>query len=139
MKQLLPPMSSFALAPVLALALAAPAPAQDDPAPMPEVQDEGFSLMEEGARLMLRGLMTEMAPAITDLEALMRELGPELDNFAGDVARAMVTLVDLIDDVKHYDAPVILDNGDIIMRRRADAPPYIPRDQPQEEEEAIDL
>ena len=54
---------------------------------------EGLSLLGEGARLMLRGLQSELAPM---LEAL------------GDA----------MDDVNAYEMPEVLDNGDILIRRK---------------------
>lgn len=126
-------MSRFLpLALCLALA-AAPVPAEE------EGEGDGFSLMQEGAQLLLRGLLQEMEPAIRDLEDLTRNLGPQLELFAEDVARAMVAVVDLIDDIRHYEAPVILENGDILMRRRPDAPPFVPREAPEAEAPEIDL
>ncbi len=81
---------------------------------------EGFSLMEEGAKLVLRGLMTEMEPALNemgkalaDIEPAFRDLGPKFQQ-----------LIALIDDFQNYDAPVMLPNGDIIIRRNA---PLLPR------------
>ena len=51
---------------VLALCLlAAPAFAEDVPT-VPKAEDEGFSLMEEGMKLIMRGMMTEMQPALDD-------------------------------------------------------------------------
>jgi len=66
----------------------------------PEGPGAGWSLMEEGARLMLRGLMSEMEPALRDLEPAFRELQG------------------IIGDLGVYHAPEILPNGDIILRRR---------------------
>lgn len=102
---------------ILSLSLATPAVAQEA-APKGEAA-EGFSLMEEGARLLLRGLMREMEPALDEMgEALrglepgMRELGPRLRQ-----------LVDLMGDVANYEAPERLGNGDILIRRKPGAPP----------------
>lgn len=54
---------------------------------------EGLSLMEEGARLLLRGLMAEMEPTLRELEGL-------------------------VEDLNAYHPPEILPNGDIILRRK---------------------
>jgi len=40
----------------------------------------------------------------------------------------MVTLIALIDDIRNYDAPVMLPNGDILIRRIA---PLVPKMGPQ--------
>lgn len=108
--------------PLLVLCVAAaPAFAQDpDPAPNPEAGGDGFSLMEEGAKLLLRGLMTEMEPALdemgkalTELEPALRELGPKFQQ-----------LITMIGDFQNYDAPVMLPNGDILIRRNK---PLLPK------------
>ncbi len=71
------------------LALAMPAQAQDERGDM----SEGLDLLSEGTRLLLRGLMNEMEPALKELER-------NLDN------------------LNAYYPPEILPNGDIIIRRR---------------------
>ena len=99
--------------------VAAPALAEDAPA-QPKAEDDGFSLMEEGMKLVMRGMISEMQPtldemgkALQEMEPHLRELGPKLQQ-----------LIALIDDVKNYDAPVMLPNGDILIRRNA---PLVPR------------
>ena len=68
---------------------------------------EGLSLMEQGAKLLFRGLMTEMEPALKDLKGLAEEMGPGLAELQG-----------LIGDFTNYHAPEVLPNGDIIIRRK---------------------
>lgn len=104
----------------LALCLAALPALAEEVVPVPKAEDDGFSLMEEGAKLVLRGLMTEMEPtfdemgkALSEMEPALKELGPKLQQ-----------LIALIDDFKNYDAPVMLPNGDILIRRNA---PLMPR------------
>lgn len=91
---------------------------------MPPDTDNGFSLMEEGAKLVLRGLMTEMEPAIGEMEKALTEIGPALEGFGAEVGPKLRQLVAMIDDFKNYDAPVMLPNGDIIIRRNA---PLVPK------------
>jgi hypothetical protein len=55
--------------------------------------DEGFSLLEEGTRLLLRGLMAEMEPALRDLQGALQNLDA-------------------------YHPPEVLPNGDILIRRK---------------------
>jgi hypothetical protein len=101
---------------LLALSLS-PARAQTiEEAPVPE---EGLDLMQEGAKLLFRGLMSEMEPAldemgraIGDLEPALRKMGPALRD-----------LVAMMGDIENYDAPVRMPNGDILIRRKAGAPP----------------
>ena len=103
---------------VLALCLiAAPAFAEDVPVPP---KDEGFSLMEEGMKLVMRGMMTEMQPALDEMGKALDEMEPHLK----DLGPKLQQLIALIDDIKNYDAPVMLPNGDILIRRNA---PIIPK------------
>lgn len=68
--------------------------------------EEGTGLMQEGAKLLLRGLMGEMAPAIGQMERL----------------------VELMGDIDQYHMPEMLPNGDIILRRRVPLVPGVPGD-----------
>ena len=67
------------------------------------------------------------------LENLLRDLGPELDQLGQDMSGAFENLGPMlkdlrmqIDDLRNYQAPERLENGDIIIRRKADAPPPPP-------------
>ena len=98
-------------APLLALSLAAaPLGAQD--------QDDGLSLMEEGARLFFRGLMSEMEPALKELEGLAQEMEPAIRDFAEQMGPALRDLMAQVEDWSAYHPPEILPNGDIIIRRK---------------------
>lgn len=90
---------------------------------------EGFSLMEEGARLIMRGMLEELDPAIQDFTALAEEFGPELHRFAQEFGPAMQGLFEAIDSIDNYMAPEVLPNGDILIRRRPEAPTYEPGDE----------
>ena len=119
------PRMRLALALILA---AAPALAQEaTPAPAPEAEDRGFSLMEEGAKLLFRGLMTEMKPALDEMGKALDEMGPALEGLGEEIGPKFRQLIAMIDDFKNYDAPVMLPNGDILIRRNA---PLLPRDEP---------
>ena len=106
---------------ILALTLAAaPALAQETaPTPAPGSEEDGFSLIEEGAKLVLRGLMTEMQPAFEEMGKALDEVGPALEGFGAEVGPRIRQLIAMIDDFKNYDAPVMLPNGDILIRRNA--------------------
>ena len=94
---------------------------------MPPADGDGFSLVEEGARLVLRGLMTEMQPALDEMGKALDEMGPALEDFGAEVGPKIQQLIALVDDFKNYDAPVMLPNGDIIIRRNAPlVPPALP-------------
>ena len=105
---------------LLALTLTAtPVAAQD----APSGDSEGMSLMEQGARLFFRGLMSEVEPALKDLEALARDMGPALEDFSREMGPALRDLLTRVEDWSLYEAPEILPNGDIIIRRKPDAAP----------------
>lgn len=110
---------------VLSLCLAIPLPvtAQEE-----GDIDEGFSLMEEGAKLLFRGLMSEMEPAIEDFAGMAQELEPALELLATEMGPALMDLMRQLDSVRYYEVPEILPNGDIIIRRSPDAPEFIPPD-----------
>lgn len=95
------------LAVPLPVVLSGPAFAQE----AAEEEEEGFDLMQEGAKLLFRGLMAEMEPAITEMGKALQEVEP-----------AMKELLSLIDDLRNYDSPRILPNGDILIPRRQTAP-----------------
>ncbi|MFD1193271.1 hypothetical protein ACFQ3C_01135 [Seohaeicola saemankumensis] len=122
----------FALAALLAIGLTlAPAQAQDSDAPAPpetgdQPGDEGLSLMERGARMFLEGMRREMEPALEDLRDLMVDMGPAMQQFMRDMGPAMADLLRRIDDLSAYEAPELLPNGDIIIRRKPDSGPLPP-------------
>jgi hypothetical protein len=107
----------------LCLCLAAvPVLAEDAPA-TPPAKDEGFSLMEEGMKLVMRGMMQEMQPALDEMGKALEEAGPALEGLGAEIGPKLRQLISMIDDIKNYDAPVMLDNGDILIRRNAPLPP----------------
>lgn len=95
----------------LVLLLASPLAAQETP-PAPAPEEDGFDLMEEGAKLLFRGLMSEMEPALDEMGKALSEMEP-----------ALKELMSLVDDIRNYDAPKVLENGDILIPRKKDAPP----------------
>ena len=64
-------------------------------------------MMERGAQEFLEGLLKEMEPAWREMQSFMDEMGP-----------SMIDLMDQVKDWSAYEPPVILDNGDIIIRRK---------------------
>ncbi|SEL77531.1 hypothetical protein SAMN05443999_1081 [Roseovarius azorensis] len=87
---------------VLAVLGAEPAAAQDT-----SEEDEGRSLIEDGARLLFEGLRDragEMEPALRDF---VEQMGPALRD-----------LMDKVGDLSAYHPPEVLPNGDIIIRRK---------------------
>jgi hypothetical protein len=90
---------------MIALALTlTPAVAQDV---VPDETDRGLSMLEEGAGLLLRGLMSDMEPAMQDMAQALEQAEPMLRD-----------LMAQMDDLTQYHAPEMLPNGDIIIRRK---------------------
>ncbi len=92
--------------------------------------DDGFSLMEEGARLLLRGIIQEMEPAMDGLHGLAEDMQPALREFVQEMGPAFADLMGKIDSLNAYHPPEILPNGDIILRRKT---PQELKDEPQGE------
>ena len=88
--------------------------------PAPETAEKGFSLMEEGAKILMRSMLAEMQPKLDELQAglgaALVELEPALRELAG-----------MIDDIRNYEPPEMLPNGDIIIRRRPNIPQMTPK------------
>jgi len=82
------------------------------------------SLMERGAEMFLRGLMTEMEPAIDDLRDFADEVAPRLEEFSEQLGPRLGEILTMIDDLANYQRPEVLPNGDIIIRRKPDAPDF---------------
>lgn len=95
---------------LVAALLAAPAMAQDTTPDLPE--DETPGLMQRGAEMFLRGLMNEMGPSLREMESALKDVQPEIRK-----------LLALVDDLRNYQSPERLPNGDILIRRKPDAPP----------------
>ncbi len=74
--------------------------------------------MEEGAKLLLKGLMSEMEPTLDEMGKALSDLEPSLK----DLQPRLLELLALVDDLTNYQAPERLENGDILIRRKPDAP-----------------
>ncbi len=110
----------FALAAAIATPFGVPivAPAAFAQQAESEVED-GKSLMEEGAKLLLRGIIREMEPAMDDLKRFSKEIEPGLQKFVQEMGPALGELMGKIDDITAYHPPELLPNGDIIIRRKS--------------------
>ncbi|KIN61692.1 hypothetical protein Z945_2685 [Sulfitobacter noctilucae] len=108
--------------------------AQDSDAP----PSEGLSLMEWGAQMFLDGILKEMEPAIEDFSGLAEEMGPALRQFADQMGPKLADLMNEIEDWSAYLPPEVLPNGDIIIRRKPEAP-MVPPATPTEPAPQIDL
>ena len=97
---------------VLALLLiSSPAVAQT---PVPEVPsdnlDQGLSLMERGAQMLLDHMMAKVEPSLKDMTDALKQAQPKF-----------MEIMAMIDDLANYHAPERLPNGDIILRRKTPA------------------
>ncbi|MGR3466801.1 MAG: hypothetical protein ACU0CI_02905 [Shimia sp.] len=101
--------------------VASPALAQEEPD-----TERGLSLMERGAQLFLEGLLNEVEPAISDLAALLEQAGPQFEEMMRAMGPAFAELISRLDDISNYEAPELLPNGDIIIRRKPNAPDFDP-------------
>lgn len=84
---------------------------------------QGRSLMEEGARLFLKGLQQQMEPALEEFEGFAREIGPQMQSFFLEMGPAFKSLMDEVQDWSAYHPPEMLPNGDIILRRKVEEAP----------------
>lgn len=111
------PMNRFA-APVLIAALVLTMPAlRAEEGPTGDTS-QGFSLLEEGARMVLRGMFEDLRPGLEELQS-------GLDAALMEMEPALRSLALMIDDIRNYDPPVMLPNGDIVIRRKR-LPPVAP-------------
>lgn len=96
---------------VLSLALSGAAP----PAWAQEQAGQEQSLLDWGLSWFGYNLGQELAPALGDLRALADQFGPA-------IAPAIERLVSLVDDMTNYELPEMQENGDILIRRKPEAP-----------------
>lgn len=106
------------------------------PAFSDEKAQEGLSLMEQGAKLLMQGILQEMEPAIDDLRQFSEEVEPGLRQFVQEMGPALGALFGKIDDFTVYHPPELLLNGDIIIRRKT---PLVPETDSPEEGAEIEL
>jgi len=89
----------------------------------PAYGDEGGpDLMGRGVELLLEGLRQEMGPALEELRGLADSIGPALQDFVAEMGPALRQLLDEVEDWSAYHPPEMLENGDIIIRRKPDTP-----------------
>ena len=96
--------------------LAAPMPLAAQPQTETE---EGLSLIERGIGIIARNLWSEFGPQLD-------ELGNGMGGTLADLVPMLENLSALVDDLGNYHTPERLENGDILIRRHADAPPPPP-------------
>ena len=90
-----------------------------------EEEGDGPSLMERGIGMFLEGLMQEMEPAIEGLEGLAQDIGPAMAEMMAQMGPAFSKMLERVDDLSNYQSPEMLPNGDIIIRRKPEAPDFV--------------
>jgi len=120
------------LFPICALSVALAVPAQAE-------EDTGKSLMEQGAELFFEGLRQEMGPALDDLQGLVSQFGPAMQSFFEEMGPALAELAGEIEDWSTYEAPEMLPNGDIIIRKKPPQPLDEAPEQSQEPDGATEI
>lgn len=123
-------MSRFALIAALALSLAGSALAQGTPFEMPRADDppsgadRPYELPGEDGGGLLEGLLNDFVTrAQPHLEGFARDMGGLMEEYRP----VFEELSKVMDDIGNYQMPPErLPNGDILIRRKADAPPPPP-------------
>ena len=119
-------MKQIILAIAFALAAAPLAAQMADPPIEREETSPGRDLIDEGVKLLFRGLLNEAEPALRDLQDFAERAGPKMRELTDQMGPALADILAMIDDIKNYDAPELMPNGDIIIRRTPEAPTYVP-------------
>lgn len=86
--------------------------------PVVAQDSDGKSLMERGAELFMEGLRKEMEPALDDFLGLADQIGPAMQSFLQEMGPALAEIAAQVEDWSTYEAPEILPNGDIILRKK---------------------
>ncbi|MBM2574752.1 hypothetical protein JQC91_00410 [Jannaschia sp. Os4] len=79
--------------------------------PLAAQEAEPPSLMERGLRLLMEGLAEEMEPALRDLQSLADDAQPMMEALRDQLGEAFGGL-------DAYHPPEVLENGDILIRRK---------------------
>ncbi len=104
-----------------------------------DAQSSGRGLMEQGFELFLEGLRDEMAPSILELQDMAEAFGPAMREFWAEMGPALSAILDEVEDWSAYEPPVILPNGDILIRRKPDIPQTEPETPETGEDGQIEL
>jgi hypothetical protein len=82
-------------------------------------QGDGFDMIQRGLGSLLDDFIAKVEPDLN-------RLGEDMSGALSDMAPVLQDLGTLVDDIQNYQAPERLENGDILIRRRSDAPPPPP-------------
>ncbi|NIZ10247.1 hypothetical protein [Pseudooceanicola sp. HF7] len=132
------PLALAAATPALAQEDGQAAPLQEEAAPQAEAQDNDDK-MRDGLRLFLDGLSEGMDRTFDGLGDKAEEAAPALRDFIARLGPAWQELLGDIKDFSDYEAPQILPNGDILIRRKDDAPVYVPPEPGENPDGSVDL
>lgn len=95
-------------------------PSADNPS-----QDEA-PLGDSNEDPLANGIESLLNDLFRDVEPHMNAIGRELGSRVEALAPLLEDAGNLMDDIRNYQAPERLANGDILIRRKADAPPPPP-------------
>lgn len=102
--------------------------ADDPPATAPQTAPPGTP-PPSGEDPIQRGIEGIMQDLLTRAQPHLEGLAGELQGAWSDYGPAFGQLTGLMDDIANYQTPERLPNGDILIRRKPDAPPPPPLDQ----------
>ena len=85
--------------------------------------------------MFLRGLLEDIQPPLQELAGIGVQHLAAIQAFLDEMGPAFAEVIDQIDSIAYYQPPEILPNGDIVVRRRADAPPWQPAEATPDESE----
>ena len=110
----------------VALGLASPAITQEAEPP------------RDGIDRFFDGLRDGMDGALGALEDWTEEFGPAMKSFMEEMGPALSEMMDEVKDWSRYEAPEMLPNGDIIIRRKPEPPedPALPESPEAEDPDA---
>lgn len=94
------------------------------------IETEPPSLMQRGLELFFEGLEEELSPGVQQLQEMAENFGPALQDFMLQMGPALADIASEVQDWSRYELPEVLPNGDIMIRRKPDAP--TPDAQPNE-------
>lgn len=113
-------MKQIFIVPVFVLVLSAGSvPLTATPLHAQEAAESAQGWIEWGMSLFGGSIADEVAPAIRDMKALADQFGPA-------IAPAVEKFLGLVDDMTNYEMPEMQPNGDILIRRKPDAPAIQP-------------
>lgn len=102
-------------------------------------EERNKSLMEQGAELFFEGLRQEMEPTLDGMLKMAEQFGPSILTFFEEMGPALADLADKVEDWSAYQAPEILPNGDIIIRKKTEPAPPEQQPKPEDEDTFVDI